>query len=54
MPIERFVLDALRRPESPETSALCLQCPDCAGTCWSILELDRLPEWVLHPRNPRA
>ena len=33
----------------------CLDCPECQGTCWSIVELSHLPETILHsPRKPRA
>ena len=54
MPIERYALDAPRLIRSANERAQCLGCADCTGLCWSILELSRLPQTVLHPRTPRA
>lgn len=54
MPTERPRMDAARPARPPALSPLCLDCPDCAGWCWSVIELDRLPEMVLHPRTRRA
>ncbi|PTX01601.1 hypothetical protein [Pararhodobacter aggregans] len=51
MPVER---SALQAPRPPRSDAACLGCADCAGLCWSLLELSRLPETVLHPRTHRA
>jgi hypothetical protein len=51
MPVERFALQA---PRVPRKDSACLGCADCTGLCWSLLELSRLPDWVLHPRNPSA
>ena len=53
MPIERSALDATRH-RLTQKEATCLGCADCTGACWSLLELSRLPETVLHPRTPRA
>lgn len=51
MTIERSVLD---RPVPRLAERLaCLDCPDCAGTCWSVVELARVPEAVLHPTRTR-
>ncbi len=45
MPI---VLTALPRPIRD-----CLGCRDCTGLCWSVIELHRIPDAVLHPpRTP--
>ena len=51
MPVERTALDAKRHALKPGS---CLGCPDCTGHCWSLLELNRLPETVLHTRKPSA
>ncbi|WP_334191560.1 hypothetical protein [Pararhodobacter sp.] len=51
MPVERSALQASGKPLG---NGACLGCADCAGLCWSLLELSRLPETVLHPRTNRA
>lgn len=54
MQILRLAFDTARPARPLADPALCLGCPDCAGRCLSLLELDRLPEMVLHPRARRA
>jgi len=51
MPITRRLRNAdLAVPTRPDKGA-CLNCPDCAGLCWSILELSRVPDQVLRPNR---
>jgi hypothetical protein len=51
MPIERTVIDTARRQSRRDDIEPCLGCPDCGGTCWSVIELDLLPRMVLHPNR---
>ncbi|MFN4099629.1 MAG: hypothetical protein ACK4GT_07620 [Pararhodobacter sp.] len=54
MLIDRFALAAAQPVLNPRERPRCLGCADCTGTCWSLLELDLLPDTVLHPRTRRA
>ncbi|WP_461470013.1 hypothetical protein [Pararhodobacter sp.] len=51
MPIERRVLTTEPAPIPLDRRALCLDCPQCAGLCWSLAELERLPETILNSQR---
>jgi len=50
MTIERKARTQLPARTRP---AACLDCPDCAGTCWEAVAMRLIPETVLHSREPR-
>ncbi len=50
MLIERKGLVAATSIALRARPAVCLDCPDCAGTCWDAMALRMTPETVLHPR----
>jgi len=54
MHIDRFAIAEAQPVLTPRERARCLGCEDCTGRCWSVLELDLLPDTVLHPRTKRA
>jgi len=55
MPIERTAHFPQPQTRQRADRPACLDCPMCAGLCWSLAELDRLPEVVLHSdRTVRA
>ncbi|HPD91559.1 MAG: hypothetical protein H6900_01055 [Rhodobacter sp.] len=55
MPLEQPAAPSPRPAPTLTDRPHCLDCPDCAGTCWSVIELCHLPEMILHsPRKPRA
>jgi hypothetical protein len=51
MPIERRALATEPADIPTDHRALCLDCPSCAGLCWSLAELERLPETILNSQR---
>lgn len=38
----------------PSAPRDCLGCRHCTGLCWSVVELARIPDAVLHPPRTRT